>query len=1002
MTARHIISALGPLMHGTRCAFSALLLLACVSTLAAIPKPDQAVALMPLSFEPRPGDQLVARQGPLEVRLTAGAVTTTLAASSQHVAVTSTMVGADPRVRPEGIGPLEAHANYLLGSDPSKWRTDVALFERAVYRNLYPGVDLVFHGSGRNIEYDFVVQPGASIRPIVLEISGGSALRLLPSGALAIATAAGELHWQRPVVYQNIDGVRREISAKFVRHGRRISFALAPYDHSRILVIDPTLSYASYFGGSDLDASRGIAVDSAGNTYITGFTFSNNLPVTSGSSQTSFHGGTSGGILGGDVFVAKFTSAGAFAYVTYVGGSQDDAGLAIAVDSSGNAYVTGYTDSADFPTVAGSFQTKYQGAGGNQMFGPIGDAFVFKLNPAGSALTYSTYLGGAMDDRGTAIAVDSAGNAYVGGVTLSTDFPILNAYQSTFKGGGGSPAFCCGSPAPFLNQGDAFITKLNPSGSGLVYSTYFGGSLDDVVTALAIDGSGDVYFGGYTLSTDFPILSAYQSKFAGAASPNAQPVYTMGDGYVAKLNPTGGLIYSTYLGGSSDDAVMGLAIDGTGAAYVTGYTSSSNFPISKTAAQPNFSGPSAISGQRSFVWGDAFVAKISPAGNGLVYSTFIGGSADDAGLAIAVDPSGNAYVGGFANSTNFPITSANALQPQFGGGGESDGSSAMDPTGDGFLTQVSADGSKFLFSTFYGGKFDDAVSSVALDAKGNVNLAGVTVSPDLAVTSNAAQHTFGGSPMAESSGDAFVARIAGLYTPSGPVVSAVVNGASSAPGFAPNSWMTIGGSNLSTATGTWTITNGQLPTTLDGVRVNVGGQPGYVYYVSPTQINLVAPNVGTGATQVTVTNSLGASQTFSTTSSTFSPAFFLWPGGYSVATRQDFTLAVKNGTFPGTTTTPAKPGDVLILWGTGFGPSTPAAPVGEVVPSDATYSTTNLVSVTVGGTKATVYGAALAPGFAALYQIAIQVPALANGDYPIVASVGGVSSPSTTLLTVQQ
>jgi uncharacterized protein (TIGR03437 family) len=960
---------------------------------------------MPLSFEARPGDRLVARQGSLEVTLAAGRITTTIvrAASPQRVAVTSRLVGADAQVRPEGIDLLAARANYLLGNDPAKWRSGVPLFGRAIYRGLYPGVDLMFHGDQGAVEYDFVVRPGASVRPIAFEISGASAVRLMPDGELAIATAAGELRWRKPVVYQTIDGIRREISGRFVRHGRRVSFALGPYDQTRAVIIDPTLTYASYLGGSNDDAARGMAVDASGNMYITGFTQSNNMPVTSGVFQTSYHGNV-GVVLAGDVFVAKFTASGAFAYVTYVGGTQDDVGSAIAVDGAGNAYVTGYTDSADFPTIAGSFQTTFQGSGGSKWYGPVGDAFAFKLNPAGSALVYSTYLGGSLDDRGTAIAVDSAGNAYVGGDTISTNFPVLHAYQSTYKGGGGSPAFCCGDPEPFINFGDGFITKLNPAGTGLVYSTYFGGSLDDTVSSLAIDSSGDVYFGGSTLSTDFPILNAYQSQFGGAAGPNTQPVITMGDGYVAKLSPTGSLLYSTYLGGSSDDAVTALAIDGTGAAYVTGFSSSANFPVSKTAAHPNFSGPSTVTGQRGFVWGDAFAAKISPGGNSLIYSTFIGGSDDDGGMAIAVDAAGKAYIGGGTSSTNFPV-SQTALQSSFGGTGAAGGALATDPFGDGFLAQINNDGSSILFSTYYGGQYDDAVSSVALDAQGNVYFAGVTVSPNLAVTSNAAQSTFGGSQSGEENlGDAFVAKIAGLAASSGPVISAVFNGASGVNGITPNSWLTIGGVNLASKTDGWTIRNDQLPVSLDSVTVSVGGLPGYISYISPTQINVVAPDIGTGPAQVTVTNSLGTSAAFSSTSSTYSPGFFLWPGGYAVATHfPSYALAVKNGTFAGVTTAPAKPGDVIVLWGTGFGPTTPAAPVGELIPTSATYSTKEPVTVKVGGVDAKVYGAALASGFAADYQIAIQVPSsLANGDHSIVATVGDVSSPVTTMLTVEK
>jgi uncharacterized protein (TIGR03437 family) len=970
-----------------------------------VPSRQAARGRVPLTFEALAGGQLIARQGSPEVTLAAGRITATITdvAARRRVSVTSRMVGANPRVRPEGAAPLGARANYMLGDNPAQWRAGVPLFERAIYRGLYPGVDLVFHGTDGALEYDFVVQPGASARPIAFDISGASALRLGPDGTLEIATSAGEIRWRKPDVYQTVDGVRREVAGRFVRHGHRVAFALGPYDHSRTLIIDPTLSYASYFGGSSDDSARGMAVDASGNIYITGSTVSNNLPVTSGAFQTAYHGGSAGADLGGDVYVAKFTAAGALAYVTYIGGAMDDVGSAIAVDASGNAYITGYTDSTDFPIVAGSFQTAYHGSGGNNGYlGPAGDAFVAKLNAAGSALVYSTYLGGTLDDRGTAIAVDSAGNAYVGGVTLSTNFPVLNPYQATYKGGGGSPSFCCGSPAPFMSTGDGFLTKLNPAGTGLVFSTYFGGSLDDTVTALAIDGAGDVYLGGSTLSTDFPVLNAYQSRFAGEANADIQPVITMGDGWVAKFNSAGQPVYSTYLGGSSDDAVMGLAIDSTGAVYVTGFTSSADFPVTAGAAQSKFAGPATLTGERGFLWGDAFVTKFAPSGKSLVYSTFIGGSDDDAGMAIAVDSVGNAYVGGFSASTNFPITSKTALQGTFGGSE----SGATDPTGDGFLCQISPDGSTILFSTYYGGSSDDAVSAVALDGQGNVYLAGVTVSTNLPVTSNAVQHGFGGAAQfTETLGDGFVAKVAGLATASqpGPAIAAVVSGASYLPGLVLNSWVSVFGTNLSPTTDFWTVVNGELPTKLDGVSVSVNGQPAYIEFISSGQINMIAPDTGAGTMQVTVTNSAGTSPAASATAAIFGPAFFLWANQYAVATYQDYTYAVKNGAIAGLTTVPAKPGDVLILWGTGFGPTTPAAPVGGEVPVSATtYSTTDPVTVTIGGIAATVYGAALAPGFAGLYQVAIQVPRSApSGDQPIVATVGGASSPSTTLITVQ-
>jgi uncharacterized protein (TIGR03437 family) len=1083
---------------------------------------------VPLAFEARPDGKLVARQGPHEVTLAAGRITATVvdAAAHRRVSVTSRLVGANPRVRPEGAEPLAARANYILGNDPAQWRTGVPLFGRAVYRGLYPGVDLVFHGTAGAMEYDFVVQPGASVRPIAFEISGASALRLEPDGALAIATSAGEIHWHKPEVYQTADGVRREVAGRFVRHGRRVTFALGPYDHSRSLIIDPTLTYASYFGGSRDEAARGIAVDASGNIYITGSTLSNNLPVTNGAFQTGYHGGTgnSGLALGGDAFVAKFTPAGALAYVTYIGGAVDDGGTAIAVDSSGNAYITGYTDSADFPTVAGSFQTAYQGAGGNNNgSGPIGDAFVSKLNAAGSALVYSTYLGGSLDDRGTAIAVDSAGNAYIGGSTLSTNFPVKNAYQATYKGGGGSPPWCCTPPTAFLNLGDGFLAKLNPAGTGLVFSTYFGGSLDDTVTALAIDGAGNVYIGGSTLSTDLPTLNAYQSHFGGAANSSVQPNLTMGDGWVAKFNSTGNLVFSTYLGGSSDDAVMGLAIDGTGAVYVTGFTSSADFPVTTNAAQPKFAGPSTLSGYRQFLWGDAFAAKLSPSGASLVYSTFIGGSDHDAGMAIAVDFAGNAYVGGLTASTNFPITSKTAQQATWGG----ESTSVANPTGDGFLSQISPDGSAILYSTYYGGLSDDAVTSLALNAQGNLYIAGLTASTNLQVTSNAAQRAFGGSAEPPATfGDGFVAVFSGIAaaapTPalsiskthtgsftqgqngatyivtvsnaagavatsgtvtvtetvptgmtlvsmagtgwtcaantctrsdalaagssyaaitvtvnvasnaasqvtnqaavsgggsasasasdvttiaSGPTISLVANAEGENPVIAPNTWVEIKGVNLAPA-GDTRIWQGsdfvgiQMPTQLDGVSATVNGKAAYVYYISSTQVNvLTPPDAMSGAVPVEVTSNGTASAAFTAQAQAESPSFFVFNGGPYVAAQHssNYSLVGPTSLYPGSTT-PAKPGETVIIYANGFGPTSV-----PVVSGSETQSGTlsPLPVIQIGGAAATVQFAGLvAPGE---FQFNVVVPAsLANGDQSITATYNGFTTQAGTLITVQQ
>ncbi|MGA3019936.1 MAG: SBBP repeat-containing protein, partial [Bryobacteraceae bacterium] len=766
----------------------------------------------------------------------------------------------------------------------------------------------------------------------------------------------------------------QSVAGAFAVHGRRVTFAIGAYDHARELVIDPTLTYATYLGGSDNESSRGIAVDASGNFYVTGFTFSLNLPVTSGAFQTAYHGGSPESDTGGDAFVAKYTPAGALVYLTYLGGGKginspvgaDDVGDAIAVDSAGNVYVTGYTSSLDFPTVKGSYQTTFGGQTANQNLGPFGDAFVAKLNPTGTALVYSTYLGGNGDDRGTAIAVDSKGNAYVGGDTLSTNFPTLNPYQSSFKGSGGSPPLCSGCGV-LINFGDGFVSELNAAGTALVFSTYLGGALDDSVTAIALDGSGNVYVGGATLSSDFPTtLNAYQSKYGGAASDNNQPVLKTGDGFVAKFDATGKLVYSTYLGGSGDDAVMGLAVDSTGAAYVTGFTSSANFPVSATAAQKTFGGPPGVTGERGFVWGDAFVAKLAPSGSSLVWATYLGGNQDDAGMAIAVDSSGSAIVGGFANSTNLAVTST-AQQKTFGGNSTPD---FTDPTGDAFLAKVSPDGTSFLYLSYYGGNSSDAITAVALDGQGNVIVGGTTTSTNLPVTANAAQKTFGGeNPQfeTETMGDAFVAVFSGLPSASAtPVITSVLNAGSFTSSLAPGSAAAAFGTNLPTSASAGAL---------------VGGQTAQVLLATAAQWSVAIPyNAATGASTVQI----GTSAAFPITLSQYAPALFSADGsGQGIVAAERVQTG---GALIVSASAPAIPGDTLYIFVTGLGAI------------DSNGHPSPLPTVTVGGQSVTVVSAVAGSTTPGTYQVTIQLPVTTpSGSLPVVLSIGGASSQSLTL-----
>src|SRR3989441_4352037 len=589
-------------------------------------------------------------------------------------------VGASRTARVLGWEELPAKANYFIGNDPGKWRTNVPTYAKVRYEAIYPGIDLVFYGKQRQLEYDFVIRPGADPKRIRLAFQGADKLEVDAHGDLVLHTAAGVIRQGKPVIYQEIDGARREINGGYVLDGaHRIGFWVGAHDRRASLVIDPTLFYSTYLGGNSLDEGRAIAVDVAGNAYVTGFTQSPNFPTTAGAFQRSFSSRE-------DVFVTKLDPTGSsLVYSTYLGGSDVDEALSLVVDAAGNAYVSGITASPDFPTTPGACQTAYAGG--------FGDAFVTKLDPNGSALVYSTYLGGSTgSEQASGITIDALGNAYVAGATSSMDFPTTaGAFQTegltfvTKLDPTGSTLvystyLCCNAdafaiavdtsgsayvtgnarsqdlpttPGAFQGRGsvpspNAFVTKLDPTGSALVYSTYLGGSGEEVGEGIAVDAAGNAYVTGSTTSIDFPTANAVQPTFGGVR-----------DAFVTKLNPAGSaVVYSTYLGGSDSDVALGIAVDTAGNAYVTGHTESVDFPTT--------SGAFHTSGQ---AFGQAFVTRLDPTGSNLVYSTRLGGSIRDEGTGIAVDtlPNPNAYVTGLTVSPDFP-TSPGAFQTVSGGG----------------------------------------------------------------------------------------------------------------------------------------------------------------------------------------------------------------------------------------------------------------------------------------------------------------------------------------------
>jgi hypothetical protein len=584
----------------------------------------------------------------------------------------------------ESADQLPGGANFFIGNDPSRWRSNVPMFGSVVYHDLYPGIDLYYRGTEGILKREFIVAPGADPAALRLHYEGIDAMTVDESGALVITTGKSTLTESPVICYQDINGRRVFVPAVYYPAGEGdIAFSLGDYDPSFPLVIDPALIYSTYMGGSDDETGNTIALDSNRNAYITGYARSGSFPTTPGAYNQTYGGGSY------DAIVTKLNPAGThLVYSTFLGGISSDYGNGIAVDSSGNAYVTGSTYSNDFPTTAGAYDQTYGGS-------IFGNAYITKLNPAGSSLVYSTFLGTTGNDETYAIAVDSSGNAYMTGSTSSATFPTTpGAYNHTFGG-----------------ARDAFVTKLNSSGKGLVYSTFLGGKGWDTGESIALDSSRNVYVTGNTASTDFPTsVGAYNRTFGG-----------LYDVFVTKLNPAGtNLVYSTFLGGHDSDDGHAVATDSSRNAYVTGHTFSSDFPTTTGAFNQTYGGGSY----------DAFVTKLNPAGTNLVYSTFLGGADSDSGRGIAVDSSGNAYVTGYTKSSDFP-TVTGAYNRTFGG------------SYDAFVTKLNRSGTNLVYSTFLGGASEEQSNGIAVDTSGNAYVTGYTYSGTFPTTAGAYDRTYG-------------------------------------------------------------------------------------------------------------------------------------------------------------------------------------------------------------------------------------------------------------------
>lgn len=638
------------------------------------------------------------------------------------------LAGANSQASLAGAQPLPGKVNYFIGNNPSAWRTGVPTFGAVRYSAVYPGVDMIFHGNARTLEYDFTVAPGADPARIALRMEGASSLRVDASGDAVLDTAAGPVRLHKPVLYQTIAANIRPVDGSYdLRPDGTLGFRVGSYDARQPLVIDPIISYSTYYGGTMNDTANGMALDSSGNIYFAGTTSSIDFPVFNAFDPTNPNGG-----IGPAAFVTKLDPTGTTQiFSTYFGGTSFEIGNAMAVDAGGNVYIGGITGSTDLPLTGNAFQNVLPGNTAG---------FITKFDPTGQSLLFSSYLGGNFSSSVNAIAVNSSADAFLVGQTTSNTFPVSpNGFQKQPK-----------SPTA-----DAFVTELNTNGPGgpadLIYSSYLGGSASggingnpgmcDTATGVAIDSARNFYVTGTAFSTDYPTngtLAPFQASLSG---PN--------DAFLTVLSSTiggqAGLLYSTYLGGTGNEQGAGIALDSTNNAYITGFTSSTDYPVTSGVFQSVLGGGSGS---------DGFVAKFNPAASGsasLIYSTYLGGSNGDFPAAIVLDSIGDVYVAGQTFSQDYPTS--NAVQ---------DSNNALNGSGNAFASELDPNGANLIFSTFLGGSGTtvggDGANGIAIDSLGNIYLTGFANSTNFPVTNNAFQPS-----NADSTGmtaDAFLSIIA--------------------------------------------------------------------------------------------------------------------------------------------------------------------------------------------------------------------------------------------------
>jgi len=991
---------------------------------------------VPLSFEPNQGQaaatvQFLSRGAGYAIFLAPGKVVLNLerqkpasapatgqtpeAASADTLRMS--LIGANAKANAVGLAPQPGVVSYFIGNDPKNWRSGIPTYGKVNYGQIYPGVDLIFYGNQRQLEYDFVVAPGADPSRIAWRIDGARA-SIDAEGNLVLSAPNGPASFKKPVLYQMNGDQKTPVEGSFAVAGHEIRFRLGSYDHSRALIIDPVLSYATYLAGSSTDhiglptgpgnlavgMSQGIALDSAGSVYVTGYTYSIDFPT-----KTPYQPAPPTKVAGvspgqwPSAFVTKFSPDGSsLVYSTYLGGNGYDNAYAIAVDSSGNAYVTGETDSPDFPVTNGAYQTVCSPAPNNtgapvqnssDCYSSNTSAFVTKLNPTGTSLVYSTFLGGNGSwAYATAIAVDGAGRAYIAGnenedcyrgqpYTFQSCFPTTNgAVIGGVQPVGGDPQF-------------AFVAAFDPTGAQLLYSTLFGDlnfqctiacGGDTYGTGIAVDASGYFYLVGETMASNLPTTAGVIQP-TGAPLGNPATYVQAWRGFIAKFNPVtsaGGasLAYSTYLGGktgNTGDFISGIAIDNESYAYVVGFTNSKDFPVTSGAYQ-TVCGPN---GQNCAA---AHVTKLNPTGSAIVWSTFVGDAKGDASDAvfftgpIQLDGTGNIYITGQVG-TGFPMI--NPVEPTATGGDQQVLVAELDPTG-----------SKLLFSTTIGsnGLNTTEPAGLAVDSAGDIYLAGNNAGPNLITTPGAFQTT------ASNSGccyHGFVVKIGGLTVTLAP--------AGQIEPVAAESIISVYGTEL--ATGTVVATTVPVPISLDGNTVTVTDSDGIarqapLYFVSPSQINFEIPTgTAMGTATVTIQNQNGTTQSAVIQIGSVSPGIFELNGSGLAAA---WVLPVISGAQqPLLPVWQVVAGGVVPL-AVSLGPSTEQIYL-EMYGTGIRNAKT--VTVTMGGLSVPVLYYGAAPGYAGEDQVNIgPLPAAlaGQGSVNIVLAADGQQANAVTV-TIQ-